>query len=188
MISRGTGFETRRGPSVTRYAYKASLIGSAHRFELTDEGLSWQIAGRSGVWRYDDISAVRLVVPAGVDAVAPLSRRYRKQGRRPHPHPVDQLADRGADDAAGHGYRAFISELHARMAEAGSKADADRRPRPKTYAAALAFLALLAVAMAGLSGARAADRRIRRRLFLVGFAALFAWQIGGFIRRNRPRS
>jgi hypothetical protein len=25
-------------------------------------------------------------------------------------------------------------------------------------------------------------------LFLVGFAALFAWQVGGFIRRNRPRT
>jgi len=25
-------------------------------------------------------------------------------------------------------------------------------------------------------------------LSLVGFAALFGWQVGGFIRRNRPRS
>jgi hypothetical protein len=25
-------------------------------------------------------------------------------------------------------------------------------------------------------------------LFLVGFAALFAWQIGGFVARNRPRA
>ena len=46
--------------SVTSYAYKASLIGSAHRFELTDEGFSWHIAGRSGVCRYDEISAIRL--------------------------------------------------------------------------------------------------------------------------------
>jgi hypothetical protein len=23
-------------------------------------------------------------------------------------------------------------------------------------------------------------------LFVVGFAALFAWQVGGFVRRNRP--
>jgi len=23
-------------------------------------------------------------------------------------------------------------------------------------------------------------------LFLVGFAALFVWQVGGFVRRNRP--
>ena len=25
-------------------------------------------------------------------------------------------------------------------------------------------------------------------LFLVGFAVLFTWQIGGFVKRNRPRS
>ena len=25
-------------------------------------------------------------------------------------------------------------------------------------------------------------------LFLVGFACLFTWQIGGFVTRNRPRS
>src|SRR3569833_4238816 len=42
------------------YAYKASLIGAAHRFELTEQGLSWHIAGRSSVWRYDEISAIRL--------------------------------------------------------------------------------------------------------------------------------
>jgi hypothetical protein len=24
-------------------------------------------------------------------------------------------------------------------------------------------------------------------LFIAGFATLFAWQVGGFIRRNRPR-
>ena len=42
------------------YVYKASLIGSAHRFELTDEGLSWHVGGRSGLWPYADIAAVRL--------------------------------------------------------------------------------------------------------------------------------
>jgi hypothetical protein len=25
-------------------------------------------------------------------------------------------------------------------------------------------------------------------LFLLGFAALFAWQVGGFVRRNRPQT
>src|SRR4030081_1017726 len=43
-----------------RYAYKASLIGSAHQFELTDAGLSWQVSGRSGVWPYRDIASIRL--------------------------------------------------------------------------------------------------------------------------------
>src|SRR5229473_8482250 len=43
-----------------RYAYKASLIGAAHQFELTGNGLSWRIAGRSGVWPYAGIAAIRL--------------------------------------------------------------------------------------------------------------------------------
>ena len=43
-----------------RYAYKASLIGSAHQFELTDKGLSWKVGGRSGVWAYTEISAISL--------------------------------------------------------------------------------------------------------------------------------
>ncbi len=25
-------------------------------------------------------------------------------------------------------------------------------------------------------------------LFVIGFAALFTWQVGGFIRRNQPRT
>src|SRR5258708_28063792 len=43
-----------------RYVYKASLIGAAHRFELTGDGLSWQVGGKSGVWAYADIAAIRL--------------------------------------------------------------------------------------------------------------------------------
>src|SRR5580765_8680927 len=45
--------------SGVRYAYKASLIGAAHQFVLTDQGLSWQIGGRSAVWPYADIASIR---------------------------------------------------------------------------------------------------------------------------------
>ena len=54
------------------------------------------------------------------------------------------------------------------------------------YAAALAFVALLAVAMMGLFVRALATEEFAGALFLVGFALLFTWQIGGFIRRNRP--
>ena len=59
--------------SGVRYAYKASLIGAAHRFELTDEGLSWHIGSRSGVWPYAGISAIRL----SYRPVSMQSRRFR---------------------------------------------------------------------------------------------------------------
>src|SRR4030088_2090694 len=41
------------------------------------------------------------VISAGVDAVAPLSRRHRKREPSACHHPLDQLANRHVDGAAG---------------------------------------------------------------------------------------
>ena len=86
------------------------------------------------------------------------------------------------------GYRAFISELHRRMAAAGSKAVLIGGIGRVTYAVALVLVTLLGIAMAGLLVRAFATGEWYGALFLVGFVALFAWQIGGFIRRNRPRT
>jgi hypothetical protein len=179
---------TGEGASVTRYAYKASLIGSAHQFELTDAGLSWQVAGRSGVWRYADIASIRL----SYRPVSMQSRRFRADidhadGRRIAVlsatwQTVTLMAPQD------HGYRAFIAELHRRMREAGSKASLFGGIGPTSYALAIAMLALVAIAMAGLLIRALTTFEFTGALFLVGFAALFAWQIGGFVRRNRPRT
>jgi hypothetical protein len=48
------------------------------------------------------------------------------------------------------------------------------------------LLALLGIAMAGLLLRAVATGEFAGALFIVGFAALFAWQVGGFVRRNRP--
>ena len=52
----------------------------------------------------------------------------------------------------------------------------------------LVLVTLLGIAMAGLLLRAFAIGEWYGALFLVGFVALFIWQIGGFIRRNRPRS
>jgi hypothetical protein len=87
-----------------------------------------------------------------------------------------------------HGYRTFMTQLHRRMAEAGSKAALVGGLRPRIYAAAIVFLALVGIAVSGLFVRAIATREFSGALFLVGFAALFAWQIGGFVARNRPRA
>ena len=48
-------------------------------------------------------------------------------------------------------------------------------------------VALVAIAIIGLLVRALAIGEFAGALFLVGFAALFGWQIGGFVRRNRPR-
>ncbi|WP_439409447.1 hypothetical protein ACNJX9_15320 [Bradyrhizobium sp. DASA03076] len=177
-----------QGGSVTSYAYKASLIGSAHRFELTDEGLSWHIAGRSGLWRYDEISAIRL----SFRPVSMQQHRFRadlshaKGGRIAILSTSWQTAALMAPQ--DNGFRDFIVALHARMAKAGSRVELTAGLGCKTYAAVLAFLALLALAMAGLLIRALLIGEFAGVLFILGFAALFVWQVGGFVRRNRPRS
>ena len=49
------------------------------------------------------------------------------------------------------------------------------------------FVALLAIAMVGLLARALATSQFTGALFLVAMAVWFAWTIGGFIRRNRPR-
>lgn len=173
---------------VTSYAYKASLIGSAHRFELTDDGLSWHIAGRSGLWRYDEISAVRL----SFRPVSMQQHRFRADISRASGGRIAVLSTSWQTAALmapqDSGFRDFLIELHARMAKAGSRAELTAGLGRKAYAAVLAFLAMLAVAMAGLLIRALIIGEFAGVLFILGFAALFVWQVGGFVRRNQPRS
>jgi hypothetical protein len=181
------GSEAEAAPVVS-YAYKASLIGSAHRFELTEQGLSWHISGRSGLWPYDEISAIRL----SFRPVSMQQHRFRadvthRSGRR-----IAILSTSWQTAALmapqDDGFRAFIVELHARMAEAGSHAALTAGLGRTAYAIVLAFLAALTVVMAGLLIRALMIGELAGALFILGFAALFAWQVGGFVRRNQPRA
>jgi hypothetical protein len=171
-----------------RYAYKASLIGAAHHFELTEGGLLWRIAGKSGVWPYADIAAVRL----SYRPVSMQSRRFRADIENRGGARVAILSTSWQTAALmapqDEDYRAFVTQLHARMAQAGSKAALIGGLRPRTYIAAVILLMLVAVAMSGLLVRAIATGEFAGVLFLVGFAALFGWQVGGFIRRNRPHT
>jgi len=171
-----------------RYAYKASLIGAAHRFELTDEGLSWQLGGRAGVWPYRDIAAIRL----SYRPVSMQSRRFRADIEHANGQRIAILSTSWQTVALvapqDKDYRAFITQLHQRMENAGARATLIGGIGPKLYAVAIVFLALVAIAMSGLLVRAIATGEFAGALFLVGFAALFAWQVGGFVRRNRPRT
>src|SRR3954465_6111311 len=174
------------GPTMM-YVYKASLIGSAHRFELMEDGLSWHVGGKSGVWHYPDIAAIRL----SYRPVSMQSRRFRADishlnGQRVSVlsttwQTVTLMAPQDKD------YRAFIIELHRRLEGAGARVVLAGGLKPGLYAAAVAVLALVVIAITGLLARAVATGALGGALFLIGFAALFWWQIGGFVRRTRPQ-
>jgi len=174
--------------SGARYAYKASLIGAAHRFELTDQGLAWHIGGKSGVWPYAEISSIRLSYrPVSMESHRFRADIERADGQRivifsTSRQTIALMAPQDQD------YRAFITQLHERMAKQASTAALIAGIGPKTYAAGIALLVLVGISIVGLLARALGTGEWAGALFLVGFAALFGWQIGGFVRRNRPRS
>jgi len=176
------------GAAATRYAYKASLIGSAHQFELTDRGLSWQVGSKAGVWPYADIATIRL----SYRPVSMQSRRFRTDIEHANRQRIAILSTSWQTVALmapqDDDYRAFIAQLHARLKQAGGRVALIGGVKPGVYAAGVALLALVAIAITGLLARAVATGAFGGALFLVGFAALFGWQIGGFVRRNRPRS
>jgi hypothetical protein len=175
------------GARTLSYAYKASLVSSAQQFELTDAGLSWRIGSRSGVWPYAEIASIRL-------SYRPMSmqtRRFRADIKRSGGGRIAIISTSWQTvtlmTPQDQGYRAFITELHRRMKAAGSKASLLGGIGTVTYAAAVVMLALLAIAMVGLLVRALATSEFTGALFLVAIAIWFAWTIGGFIKRNRPR-
>jgi len=171
---------------VTSYAYKASLIGAAHRFELTEQGLSWRFAGRSGFWPYADISAIRLSYrPVSMQAHRfRADIRNRSGARLPILSTSWQTAALMAPQDTG--YRAFIVELHARLAQDGSTAELTGGLGRNVYTAAVMLAGMVGAMLSVLFLRALVTGEFAGAAFFVGFAALFVWQVGGFIRRNRP--
>jgi len=174
--------------AATRYAYKAALIGAARQFDLTDEGFSWTFGAKSGVWRYADIALVRLsyrpssMQPRRFRADIELGDSQRVTIFSTSWQTVTLMAPQDRD------YTAFITQLHARMQQAGSKAALVGGLKSGLYIAASVVVALVAISITGLLVRALATGEFAGALFLVGFAVLFGWQIGGFMRRNRPQS
>jgi hypothetical protein len=168
------------------YAYKASLIGAAHQFELTESGLSWRFAGRAGTWPYAEIAAIAL----SYRPVSMQARRFRADLRHQSGARLIILSTSWQTAALmapqDQAYRTFIIELHARMAKAGSRAVLTGGLGRKAYAAGLTLVAVVAGLMVVLLLRALFTGQFAGAMFLAGFAALFAWQVGGFIRRNRP--
>lgn len=171
----------------TRYIFKSSLAGGAKQLALTDEGLSVQ-AVRPQLWPLDTISAVRLSYrPASMQAWRFRADIETASGQSIKVfsttwHSISQMARQDGE------YRAFIVELHRRLKEISSTARLTAGINPILYMVGLAVMAVIGLAIAGLFVRALFTAQFAGALFLAGFAAWFAWQIGGFMRRNRPRS
>jgi hypothetical protein len=170
------------------YAYKPSLVGSPRLFTLTEDKLVFQSGMRAGAWRYDEIARIRL----SYRPVSMQARRFRADIDHRNSGRLVVISSTWTgivtlapqDDA----YRAFVSELHRRLVRGGAQVEYVAGLRPAVYTLGALAIAAVGLALAGLFVRAVASGSASGALFMAGFAALFAWQIGGWLLRNRPGS
>lgn len=169
------------------YFYRASLMGPAHRFELTDEGIVWTIGRRSGLWPYADVASVRL----SYRPMAMQRKRYSAELRNRAGRRLKMFSTTKQTAALMEpqfGYPAFIATLHEKLAAAGSTAVLSAGIKPLTFNVLVAAMALLGLAMVALLIRALVTGEFAGVVFILLLSALFGWQGWDFLRRNRPRS
>lgn len=169
------------------YSFRPSLIGPAFHYELTEQGLSWRMGARSGLWPYEGIARIRLSFrPTSMQA-----RRYRADIRNADGRMIAVISASWQTAALlapqDSPYRRFMLELHARIARAGGQPELLAGVTRPAYVTAMMATGLVYAALAGLFVRAVFVAEVAGMLFLAGFAALFGWKVGGALYRNRPR-
>jgi hypothetical protein len=170
----------------TRYTYKPSVGGSPQSFELTGQGLSCQTAFRSVVWRYGDIARIRL----SYRPMSMLAHRFRADLRNKDGSKLMIVSATWAGIVAltpqNDSYRAFIEELHRRIAAERSEVECLAGLPRVTFALAAAVFIAVMTALAALFVRALVSGDFVATLFMLGFAAWFGWHTGGWLKRNKP--
>lgn len=168
------------------YTYKPSLTGAAWQFELTPHALAWAVGRRSGRVPYGDIARFRM----SFRPVSMLRRRYRTEIWAEGTPKLTiastswkSLAEQESKDKP---YGDFVSELHRRVDAGGAKPLCQVGLNPFMYWPGVAVFVAVLLAIAGLTVRALQMSDHLGTLFLVGFLALFVWQLGTFFRLNMP--
>jgi hypothetical protein len=174
-------------PAPKRYAYKPSVAGSPQVFTLTADGLAFEGGFRSAVFRYGDIARIRL----SYRPVSMLAHRFRADIHHKDGRKLTVISATWAGlvvlTPQNDSYRAFIEELHRRVATGGGDVECLAGLPRFSFALAAAAFAAVIIALAGLLVRALVSSQFIAALFILGFGALFAWHTGTMLVRNKPR-
>jgi hypothetical protein len=170
------------------YVYKPSLMSAPWEFRLEPEGLAFNVGRISGVVRYERIKRVRLSFrPVTMQSHRFLTEIWSEDFPKIPIASVSwrSIAEQARQDAP---YTAFVTELHRRLAAAGSHATFTiGMPRP-LFALGVVVFAGATLGLAALTVRGLQTGEWRGAAIVGGFFLLFAWQAGNYFRRNRPGS
>lgn len=174
--------------AVPVYRYRPRLIGGEFELTLAPDALEWAAGMRTGHLAYGDIKRVRLSFqPSNLMTRRCVCEIWPQSGGRLS---VSSSSARSLLDSTDHGpeFRAFVTALVRKVGGAGGA------PRLEAGMVAWRWWPMMIITIAVLGGAFVLGLRAFVTgetvfgLAVLGLAALFGWQMGSLIGRNRPRT
>ena len=173
-------------PSDLAYSYKPSLMAAPFEFRLTPTALAWSKGSFADRVPYDRIRRLRLSFrPVTLQSYRFVAEIWPAAGPKLMIASTSwrSMLEQERHDAA---YNGFLVELHQRIAQSGGAPSFETgAPVPMYWIGVavfavtgllLAYLVLRALLLGELGGAA----------IVAVFLALFVWQVGMGIYRNRP--
>jgi len=170
------------------YRYRPRLIGGEFALSIAPDGLEWATGTRTGRLAYGDIKRVRVSFqPSNLMTRRCVCEIWPRSGGRLS---VSSSSARSLLDSTDHGpeFRAFVTALVRKIGGAGGA------PRLEAGMAAWRWWPMTIITVAVLGGAFVLGLRGFTTgetvfgLAVIGLSALFGWQMGSLIARNRPRT
>lgn len=170
------------------YMYKPTLLGPAWQFRLERNALAWSFGPRAGGVPYRDFARVRLSFrPMTLQSQRFVTEIWPQNG------PKLRISSTSWKSMVEHerldaDYFTFVTELHKRLAAAGTAATFVTGYPPALYWAGVAVFVATAVGLAAMVVRAVQLGAWGPAAFIVAFFGLFLWQVGNYFRRNRPVS
>lgn len=170
----------------THYAYKPSLVGAMSEFALQSDAIEWNRAGSVVRVPYADIRRVRLSFrPITMQSYRFIAEIWAMGGKKLTiaSCSMRSMFEQTRQDVE---YNAFMTELHQRLVPFGAAIRFQTGSPFLLYWIGVAVIAALCLAAAMLI-VRSLEAEARLgAAFIAGMLAIFLWQTGGFLRRNKP--
>ena len=168
------------------YFYKPNLVGNPWVFVLRANGIAWELGRRSGLVPYRQIRRVRLSYrPGTMQSYRFLAEIWSEQGPKLQISSTSfrSMMEQARQDAE---YAAFVTELHDRLAAAGSTAQFQAGMHPIMYWLGASVFAVIGVVLGGFLLRTLWQGDLTGAAVVAAVIALLVWQVGTIFHRNRP--
>jgi hypothetical protein len=172
--------------AVVTYAYRPSVMGAVREFKLSDDGIDWAAGVRSGHIPYRNIRILRMSYrPTSIQSQRFVTELWA-EGAPTLKISSSSWKSMVEQERLDQSYSAFVRELHLRISNVATSARFKQGSRPLIYWPSVVIFVAVALGLAGLIARALQIGASGGAAFVGAFLALYLWQVGNFLRRNRP--